>query len=44
MQATGGEPKNFAHPFGGQGTMNVLSWSRDKKRAAFVSYRLVILN
>lgn len=41
MSTTGGEPKILASLFGGQGTMNVPSWSPDSKRIAFVSYRLV---
>ena len=32
--------KVLAHLFGGQGTINVPSWSPDSKRVAFVSYRL----
>jgi TolB protein len=41
MPVAGGEPKIVATLFGGQGTMNVPSWSSDSKRFAFVSYRLV---
>jgi Tol biopolymer transport system component len=41
MPATGGEPKILTHLFGGQGTINVPSWSPDSKKFAFVSYRLV---
>ena len=41
MPATGGDIKVIAKLFGGQGTMNVHSWSPDSKRFAFVSYRLV---
>jgi TolB protein len=37
----GGEPKILATLFGGQGTINVPSWSPDSKNIAFVSYRLV---
>jgi TolB protein len=33
----GGEPKVIAYLYGGQGTMNVPSWSPDSKRLAFVS-------
>jgi len=29
----------LAHLFGGQGTINVPSWSPDSRQAAFVSYR-----
>ena len=41
MPVSGGEPKIVAKLFGGQGTMNVPSWSPDSKMLAFVSYRLV---
>lgn len=41
MPADGGKPKVLAQLFGGQGTINVPSWSPDSKRFAFVSYRLV---
>jgi TolB protein len=41
MPATGGEPKVIAQLFGGQGTINVPSWSPDSKHFAFVSYRLL---
>jgi Tol biopolymer transport system component len=37
----GGETQVLATLFGGQGTMNVSSWSPDSKQLAFVSYRLV---
>lgn len=40
MPAEGGEPKTLVKLFGGQGTINVNSWSPDSKRLAFVSYRL----
>ena len=33
-----GEPKVLAYLYGGQGTMNVPSWSPDSKTIAFVSY------
>ncbi|MCC6343708.1 MAG: TolB family protein [Bryobacterales bacterium] len=39
--AGGGKPRIIATLFGGQGTMNVPSWSPDSRRVAFVSYRLV---
>ena len=41
MSANGGEPEIIAYLFGGQGTINVPSWSPDSKEVAFVSYRLV---
>jgi Tol biopolymer transport system component len=41
MPAAGGEPKVIARLFGGQGTINVPSWSPDSTRFAFVSYRLL---
>lgn len=34
------EVRTMARLFGGQGTINVPSWSPDSKRVAFVSYRL----
>jgi TolB protein len=37
MPAAGGAPKNIAYVFGGQGTINVPSWSPDSKRIAFIS-------
>jgi Tol biopolymer transport system component len=37
----GGEPRVVARLFGGQGTINVPSWSPDSRRVAFVSYRLL---
>jgi Tol biopolymer transport system component len=37
MPAAGGAPKVIAHLYGGQGTINVPSWSPDSKRLAFVS-------
>jgi TolB protein len=40
MPAAGGAPKVIAKLFGGQGTINVPSWSPDSSRFAFVSYRL----
>jgi Tol biopolymer transport system component len=36
-----GKPKVLANLFGGQGTINVPSWSPDSSRVAFVSYRLL---
>jgi Tol biopolymer transport system component len=41
MPLEGGEPKVIARLFGGQGTINVPSWSPDSRRFAFVSYRLL---
>ncbi|PGH40282.1 MAG: hypothetical protein CRN43_03905 [Candidatus Nephrothrix sp. EaCA] len=37
MSLTGGAPKVIAYLYGGQGTMNVPSWSPDGKHIAFVS-------
>jgi TolB protein len=37
MPVSGGEPKVIAYLYGGQGTINVPSWSPDGKRVAFVS-------
>jgi regulation of enolase protein 1 (concanavalin A-like superfamily) len=37
MPVEGGKPKVIAYLYGGQGTMNVPSWSPDGKRLAFVS-------
>ncbi|MCJ7446254.1 MAG: transporter [Bacteroidales bacterium] len=37
MPASGGEPRVIAYLFGGQGTINVPSWSPDSKQIAFVS-------
>ena len=37
MPAAGGEAKVIAYVYGGQGTINVPSWSPDGKRLAFVS-------
>jgi TolB protein len=37
MPLEGGTPKVLAYLYGGQGTMNVPSWSPDGKRLAFVS-------
>ncbi len=41
MPVSGKEIKVVAKLFGGQGTINVPSWSPDSKKFAFVSYRLV---
>jgi Tol biopolymer transport system component len=37
MSVTGGAPKVIAYLYGGQGTINVPSWSPDSKSIAFVS-------
>jgi TolB protein len=37
MPVSGGAPKVIAYVYGGQGTMNVPSWSPDSKYIAFVS-------
>ena len=37
MPTQGGAPKVIAHLYGGQGTLNVNSWSPDSKKLAFVS-------
>jgi Tol biopolymer transport system component len=37
MKASGSVPKNIAYVYGGQGTINVPSWSPDSKRIAFIS-------
>lgn len=37
MPAEGGEPEIIAYVYGGQGTINVPSWSPDGKKIAFVS-------
>ena len=39
MPVSGGEARTVAKLFGGQGTMNVPSWSPDSTHLAFVSYR-----
>lgn len=38
--ANGGESRTLVDLFGGQGTINVNSWSPDNRTIAFVSYRL----
>lgn len=40
VPSKGGESKTIAKLFGGQGTINVNSWSPDNRHIAFVSYRL----
>jgi Tol biopolymer transport system component len=37
MPVAGGEPEIIGYVYGGQGTMNVPSWSPDSKKIAFVS-------
>jgi TolB protein len=37
MPASGGVPKTIAYIYGGQGTINVPSWSPDSKKIAFIS-------
>ena len=39
MPVNGGPPKVIAYLYGGQGTINVPSWSPDSKQISFVSYR-----
>ncbi|HXP61272.1 MAG TPA: TolB family protein [Dongiaceae bacterium] len=41
MPATGGPIQDLARLFGGQGTINVPSWSPDSRSVAFVGYELV---
>jgi hypothetical protein len=41
MPAAGGKIEVAAKLFGGQGTINVPSWSPDSRKLAFVSYQLV---
>jgi hypothetical protein len=41
IPAAGGPPQFLARVFGGQGTINVPSWSPDSRHVAFVSYQLV---
>ena len=40
MPAEGGEPEVLLELFGGQGTINVNSWSPDSRQFAYVRYRL----
>lgn len=42
MDLPDGKPRILARLFGGQGTINVPSWSPDSRSLAFVSYRLVL--
>lgn len=41
MPATGGDPKVIAYIYGGQGTINVHSWSPDSSKIAFVSNTVI---
>ncbi|MBI1940003.1 MAG: TolB family protein, partial [Acidobacteria bacterium] len=41
MPLAGGKPRILTALFGGQGSINVPSWSPDRKFLAFVSYRLL---
>jgi Tol biopolymer transport system component/regulation of enolase protein 1 (concanavalin A-like superfamily) len=41
LPARKGQPRVLARLFGGQGTINVPSWSPDSRSVAFVSYRLI---
>ena len=40
MPAVGGTPRRIVELFGGQGSLNVNTWSPDSRRFAFISYRL----
>lgn len=42
MPAAGGSPEVLARLFGGQGTINVPSWSPDSRNVAFVSYQFAL--
>ncbi len=41
MPAAGGEPKIIAYVYGGQGTINVNSWSPDSRKIAFISNTVI---
>ncbi len=41
LPAAGGKPEELIKLFGGQGTLNVPSWSPDSRELAFVSYELL---
>ena len=43
MPAAGGVPRTIAYLYGGQGTINVPSWSPDSKRIAFISNSVIPL-
>ena len=40
MNADGSDLKTIVELFGGQGTINVNSWSPDSKKFAYVRYRI----
>ena len=40
IPAAGGKPETLVEFFGGQGSINVNSWSPDSKKFAYISYRL----
>lgn len=42
MPEGGGPIQELARLFGGQGTINVPSWSPDSRNVAFVSYELLL--
>ncbi len=42
MPLAGGPIQDLARLFGGQGTINVPSWSPDSRQVAFVSYELIV--
>ena len=41
IPAKGGSPEVLVDLFGGQGSLNVNSWSPDSRKFAYMSYRLV---
>ncbi|QGQ97316.1 transporter [Paenibacillus psychroresistens] len=41
LPSSGGEFRTLVKLFGGQGTINVNSWSPDSRKLAFVSYKLI---
>ncbi len=41
MSSEGGQSRTLVSLFGGQGTINVNSWSPDSQKLAFVSYRVI---